>query len=279
MITTGCAKSVSYDDATAARNDECPMRLARSARRAVGRLPARHGLPVVSVPDCRDRLLGQPRCRAGSAGGQDTGVAAWSGRELIMADHERLIAAPTEPAVVRSCWMCGIRLSAGQMVADGGSACADVRWYCLDTRGCTDRWTRRLARSAGLGPGSGRTTKTQGGQLAAWAGGIGRLRCVSHRKPPVNAIAAAKILPGRLEVGWAGRPGRRQFCRCHRPRTGTVRTNRRYGREPGSQRGRLCRARTGDLCAATRALGAADRRPTLPKVVRPLRRIRMPVNA
>jgi hypothetical protein len=42
-----------------------------------------------------------------------------------------------------SCWMCGIRLRADQMVADGGSACPDVRWYCLDTRGCTQRWTTR----------------------------------------------------------------------------------------------------------------------------------------
>jgi hypothetical protein len=64
VIMTGCAKSVSYDDAIAARNDGSSMRL---APRAVGRLPARHGLPVVSVPDCRDRLLGQPRCRAGAA--------------------------------------------------------------------------------------------------------------------------------------------------------------------------------------------------------------------
>jgi hypothetical protein len=59
-----------------------------------------------------------------------------------MADYERLTPGPAEPAVARSCWMCGIGLSAGQMVADGGSACADVRWYCLDTRGCTERWTR-----------------------------------------------------------------------------------------------------------------------------------------
>jgi hypothetical protein len=44
-----------------------------------------------------------------------------------------------------SCWMCGIRLRADQMVADGGSACSDVRWYCLDTRGCTQRWTTRLS--------------------------------------------------------------------------------------------------------------------------------------
>jgi hypothetical protein len=32
------------------------------------------------------------------------------------------------------------------MVADGGSACADVRWFCRDIQGCTDRWTSRTAK-------------------------------------------------------------------------------------------------------------------------------------
>jgi hypothetical protein len=53
-----------------------------------------------------------------------------------------------EPAVVRRCWLCGIRLPADQMVPDGGSACLDLRWYCQDTWGCTQRWT---ARPAGVG--------------------------------------------------------------------------------------------------------------------------------
>jgi hypothetical protein len=38
--------------------------------------------------------------------------------------------------------MCGYRQPLAQMMADGGSACADVRWYCLDTLSCTQRWTR-----------------------------------------------------------------------------------------------------------------------------------------
>jgi hypothetical protein len=37
--------------------------------------------------------------------------------------------------------MYGIRLPAALMVPDGGSACADVRWYCRDLRACTARWT------------------------------------------------------------------------------------------------------------------------------------------
>ncbi len=90
---------------------------------------------------------------------------AGSGGELIMADHERLALAPAGPAVVKSCWMCGVRMSADEMVADGTSACLDVRWYCLDTRGCTERWTTRPARPAHTGQGSARTAD-RGKQLA-----------------------------------------------------------------------------------------------------------------
>jgi hypothetical protein len=42
---------------------------------------------------------------------------------------------------IERCWLCGIRLSIAQMVPDGGSACADLRWYCRDMRACTGRWT------------------------------------------------------------------------------------------------------------------------------------------
>jgi hypothetical protein len=87
-----------------------------------------------------------------------------------MANHERWTLAQPGPAAVRTCWMCGIRLSAGQMVADGTSACADVRWYCLDTRGCTERWTTRSAKPADIGHGSARTTQPRDMQLAARSG-------------------------------------------------------------------------------------------------------------
>ena len=58
-----------------------------------------------------------------------------------MADQERLIPAQAAPTMIKSCWICGIRLPVERMVADGGSACADVRWYCRDMRACTERWT------------------------------------------------------------------------------------------------------------------------------------------
>jgi hypothetical protein len=58
-----------------------------------------------------------------------------------MADQERLIPAQVGPTTIKSCWICGIRLPVERMIADGGSACADVRWYCRDMRACTERWT------------------------------------------------------------------------------------------------------------------------------------------
>jgi hypothetical protein len=86
---------------------------------------------------------------------------AWFPDEPIMTDQESLTQAPKGPAVVRSCWMCGIRAPAEHMVADGGSACADVRWYCLDTRGCTQRWTSLRARPADIWRGAVGTPKTR----------------------------------------------------------------------------------------------------------------------
>lgn len=55
-------------------------------------------------------------------------------------------------SAVVSCWMCGIHLHQSQMVADGGSACDDVRWYCKDARACSERWVsaRREARASGV---------------------------------------------------------------------------------------------------------------------------------
>jgi hypothetical protein len=68
--------------------------------------------------------------------------------------------------VVKSCWLCGIRLYPGQLLADGGNACADVRWYCLDMRTCTERWTSRLASQTDLREGGTGTLEPPGGQLA-----------------------------------------------------------------------------------------------------------------
>jgi len=57
----------------------------------------------------------------------------------------------TPRAAVVSCWLCGIHLHKQQMLPDGSSACADIRWYCKDTQACTERWTssRRQMQAAG----------------------------------------------------------------------------------------------------------------------------------
>jgi hypothetical protein len=57
---------------------------------------------------------------------------------------------PAGPATER-CWLCGARLAVQMMVADGGSGCTDVRWYCRNTRVCTDRWTAQRARRLDFG--------------------------------------------------------------------------------------------------------------------------------
>ena len=44
---------------------------------------------------------------------------------------------------VATCPLCGLERPIGLMVPDGGDACADLRWYCKDTRSCTQRWTSR----------------------------------------------------------------------------------------------------------------------------------------
>jgi len=46
-------------------------------------------------------------------------------------------------------------LPTGLMVPDGGQACADVRWYCQDTKSCTERWTASLPRTAPVAPAAG----------------------------------------------------------------------------------------------------------------------------
>lgn len=82
--------------------------------------------------------------------------------ELAMTDQRRPDPAWAESAPVRSCWMCGTRLSADQMVADGGSACHDLRWYCRDTWACTERWTSPSASPSLIGQDTETSTRRDG---------------------------------------------------------------------------------------------------------------------
>jgi hypothetical protein len=89
----------------------------------------------------RTTPVGSPVARA-----ETTARAGGLRGEQVMADRQDPAPFGGESAQVRPCWMCGIRSPVGRMVADGGSACADVRWYCRDTWGCTQRWTSHPAR-------------------------------------------------------------------------------------------------------------------------------------
>jgi hypothetical protein len=81
-----------------------------------------------------------------------------------MIHQQRPVSLWGERAGIKSCWMCGIRLPADQMVADGGSACLDLRWYCRDTLGCTERWTSRSVGSAAIRQATAETPTAPGKQ-------------------------------------------------------------------------------------------------------------------
>jgi hypothetical protein len=65
-----------------------------------------------------------------------------------MTEGDGMRGATTDVAAAETCWLCGYRQSAAQMIADGGSACPDIRWYCLDMLSCTQRWIRLRAELA-----------------------------------------------------------------------------------------------------------------------------------
>jgi hypothetical protein len=112
-------------------------------------------------PDRRWPTVTGPATRAATA----VGEKAWRG-EQIMIHQQRPVPLWGERAGIRSCWMCGIRMPADQMVADGGSACHDLRWYCRDTLGCTERWTSRSVRSAAILQEAAETPQAPGKQPA-----------------------------------------------------------------------------------------------------------------
>ena len=116
-----------------------------------------------------------------------------------MAGENRSLVSLANPAV-QSCWLCGTRLPAREMVADGGSACPDLRWYCADTRRCTERWTSRW--STGVGAGYSRTGN---GRAAAGLAGPGH--AAGNGSLPAQAQAPAAV-PGQGRGGLPDPRGR-----------------------------------------------------------------------
>lgn len=61
---------------------------------------------------------------------------------LAMADRSSGYAADiaSRRAATARCWLCSASLHISQLVPDGTDACTDIRWYCADVPGCTERW-------------------------------------------------------------------------------------------------------------------------------------------
>jgi hypothetical protein len=123
---------------------------------------------------CSRMLAGQPvRLASGGAGdrpaARDAAITAcvqtWRGEQIMIHQH-RTVPLGGEQAEIRSCWMCGIRLPVDQMLADGTSACLDLRWYCRDTFGCTKRWTSRSATLVAIRQATAETSKAPGKSVA-----------------------------------------------------------------------------------------------------------------
>jgi hypothetical protein len=54
------------------------------------------------------------------------------------------------PLEIAECALCGITRPLGLLVPDGGSACADIHWYCKDAKSCTERWTAARPHAAAV---------------------------------------------------------------------------------------------------------------------------------
>jgi hypothetical protein len=115
-----------------------------------------------------------PAVRGPAVGAETTPRAGLRG-ERVMPHRPHPAPPGVEPVPVRTCWMCGIRLPAEQMMPDGGSACPDLRWYCRDTWGCTGRWTTHSARLAAIRPDPAGASQSSGGPVA----GQGATRAVA----------------------------------------------------------------------------------------------------
>ena len=89
-----------------------------------------------------------------------------------------------------ACVLCGIQLSIISLVPDGGSACADVRWYCRDITSCTERWTASMAQPAPAGQPPAPGEQAQAPAEAAR----------SEQAVPGEAAAGAKAAAGEQAV-------------------------------------------------------------------------------
>jgi hypothetical protein len=96
--------------------------------------------PVPSTSGLSSQAESRLACVHVSGRSRDGGIGL-RGEVIMTADWESPASsgAGARYAALVSCWMCGISLHPTQMVPDGGDACEDIRWYCRDAQGCTER--------------------------------------------------------------------------------------------------------------------------------------------
>ena len=111
------------------------------------------------------------------------------------------------PPEVAQCCLCGIALPLGLLVADGGQACADIRWYCKDVMSCTDRWTAadRPERAHIPVPGyafavAGTRLRMPGRRLRMERRQNSRAAWSKRQSPPCNRVPQLQRGPGVIEV-------------------------------------------------------------------------------
>src|SRR6516165_8509698 len=79
------------------------------------------------------------------------------------------------PLEVAQCSLCGAARPLGLMVPDGGQACADIRWYCKDSKSCTERWTAARPPRQARVPATPSPTSAGTGEPAPEGAAAGRL--------------------------------------------------------------------------------------------------------
>jgi len=83
------------------------------------------------------------------------------------------------------CALCGIARPLGLLVPDGGQACADIRWYCKDSKSCTERWVAARPPRRAHVPATPGTTLAGAGEPARDEAAAERLDGLAEAEPAI----------------------------------------------------------------------------------------------
>ena len=89
------------------------------------------------------------------------------------------------PLEVAQCSLCGAARPLGLLVPDGGQACADIRWYCKDSKSCTERWVAARPPRRAHVPATPGTTLAGAGEPARDEAAAERLDGLAEAEPAI----------------------------------------------------------------------------------------------